>query len=125
MRARGRRGGGFTLIEVMGALVIFSLGVLLTLGLTESMTEQLERAGIRSELTARARTALDSLEAQGFTALAPGSWTGHLTVRGRRYSETLRVAPFSPLVRELSVTLEPESGSGPRHTVTSYVSGRW
>lgn len=121
-----RRSGGFTLIEVMGALIIFSLGVLMTLNLSDALGEQLDRAAIRSELMARARTRLDSLQAVEFTSLAPNSNQVNFTVRGRSYRETVQVSSFSPLVMQLSVSLEPTGGAtGPRHAVTSYTSGRW
>jgi prepilin-type N-terminal cleavage/methylation domain-containing protein len=125
MRASPIRSGGFTLIEVVGALVIFSVGVLLTLSLTDTISDQVERAAVRSEMVARAHTALDSLQAEGFPVLTPASRTGNLTFRGRQYRETVRVSLFSPLVLELSVSLEPTSGRGPRHSVTSFVSGTW
>lgn len=124
MRSGSRR--GFTLIEVMGALVIFSVGVLMAVGLSDAMGERLSRAAIRSELIARARTRMDSLQVAGFDGLVTGSSEDAITVRGRAYRETIRVSPFSPLVLEVFVAMEP-SGTvrGPRHSVTSYVAGRW
>ena len=124
MSGRGGR-QGFTLIEVLGALIIFTLGVLMTLNLTDSMSEQLDRAAVRSELITRARTQLDSLEAESYGTLAVASTQTTVTVRGRSYRQVLAVTTFSPLVKELSVTLEPLSGSGPRETLTSYLSDRW
>ena len=126
MMRTGRGRGGFTLIEVLGALVIFSLGVLMTLNLTGAMSEQLERAAIRSEIMATARTHLDSLEAEGFGGIVLGTTQTEITVRGRSYRETLRATSFSPLVVQLVVEVEPVSGTrGPRHSLTSYLSGRW
>lgn len=123
---RGTSRAGFTLIEVMGALIIFSLGVLMTLNLTDSMSEQLARAAIRSEIMARARTTLDSLEAEGFEGLSAGSLQRNLTVHGRSYRETLQVASFSPLVLQITVAFDPVSGArGPSHSLTSYLSGDW
>lgn len=116
---------GFTLIEVMGALVIFSAGVLMTLSMTDTLAEQLNRAAVRSELVARARTAMDSLEAEGYASLAPASRVGSVTVRGREFRESLEVQPYGPLLLEISVSLEPSSGRGPRHALTSYLSGPW
>lgn len=122
----GGRRAGFTLIEVMGALIIFSLGVLMTLNLTDSMSEQLARAAIRSEIMARARTSLDSLEAEGFGGVALGSVQRDITVRGRSYRETLQVSSFSPLVIQIIVAVDPVSGArGPSHSLTSYLSGDW
>lgn len=123
-RAPGR--DGFTLIEVLGALVIFVVGVLMTLNMTDAASTQLERAALRSELAAMARTRMDSLETVGFSSLAPGTQTRAITVRGQGYREMLEVAPFSPLVVELKVSFEPDgAGSGPVHTIHSYVAGPW
>jgi prepilin-type N-terminal cleavage/methylation domain-containing protein len=117
--------GGFTLIEVLGALLVFSMGVLMTLNLTDSMGEQLRRSGVKSELLALARTQLDSLEAEAGPGLAPFNRTETVTVAGQRYTQTLSAATYSPLVVELQVRLEPSGGRGPRQTLTSYVSGSW
>lgn len=120
------RRGGFTLIEVMGALVIFSLGVLMTLNLTDIMSRTLDRAAIRSELMARARTVSDSVEDVGFGSLAPGSRTSTLTFRGRDYEERVEIVRVSPLVLETVVALEPASGGrGPTYEVRSSVAGPW
>jgi prepilin-type N-terminal cleavage/methylation domain-containing protein len=120
------RRAGFTLIEVMGALIIFSLGVLMTLNLTDSLSEQLARAAIRSEIMARARTSLDSLEAEGFGGVSVGSVQRNFTAHGRSYRETLQVSSFSPLVLQVTVAIDPVSGvRGPSHSLTSYLSGDW
>ena len=116
---------GFTLIEVLGALLVFSMGVLMTLNLTDSMSEQLRRSGVKSELLAVARTQLDSLEAEVGGGLGPFTSSATITVGGRNYTRTLSASNYSPLVMELQVRLEPSSGSGPRQTLTSYVSESW
>lgn len=117
---------GFTLIEVMGALVIFSLGVLMTLNLTDTMSRRLDRAAIQSELMARARTVSDSVAEVGFGSLAPGNRVNGLTVRGRSYRERVEVVRVSPLVLETRVRLEPAAGEeGPSYEVRSSVAGPW
>ena len=64
---------GFTLIEVIAALVIFSLGVLMVLRLTSALTAQMEYAATSSELVVRSEEPLDSLEALPFTSLVLGT----------------------------------------------------
>lgn len=117
---------GFTLIEVLGALLVFSMGVLMTLNLTDGMSEQLRRSAVKSELLAVARTRLDSLEAEAGSGLVPFSQSQTVTIGGRSYSQVLSASSYSPLVLELQVRLEPAGGaSGPRQTLTSYVSESW
>lgn len=116
---------GFTLIEVLGALVIFSVGVLMTLNLADTMGDQLELAAVRSEMVARARTTLDSLEAIGYADLTLTSVSRDFTFGGVAYEETWTVSRYSPLLLEVEVEMEPESGSGPEHSLTSYVFGEW
>jgi len=117
---------GFTLIEVMGALVIFSVGVLMTLSLTDVISRRLDRAAIQSELVARARTVADSVTEEGFGSLVPGSRTTALSFRGRSYDERVEVVRVSPLVLETRVSLEPASGvQGPSYEVRSSVAGAW
>lgn len=121
---RGR--GGFTLIEVMGALVIFALGVLMTMNLTESASMRLNRAAVQSELMARARTVVDSLTDLGYVSLPILSQDRTLTIRNISYEESLSVTQFSPLVKRAEVTLEPAGGAqGPRYGLTSFVAGAW
>ena len=65
--------GGFTLIEVIGALVIFSAGVLMVMSLTGTLSLRMERAAIRSELAVRGQERLDSLEILDYSALTVGT----------------------------------------------------
>ena len=120
-----RTRNGFTLIEVLGALLVFSMGVLMTLNLTDGMSERLSRSALRSEVLVRARAHLDSIEASAGSGLSPSSVERSVTLQGRSYRETLSVSVFSPLVLEVRVTVEPASGPGPRETLTSFVSVPW
>lgn len=121
----GCRRSGFTLIEVVGALVIFTFGVLITLNLTGSTSKRLSRAAMESELATRASNRLDSLATGDFNALTVGKEQRYYTVQGQSYLETVFVSSFSPLVREARIVLEPISGEGPRFFMTSYVSSEW
>lgn len=122
----GRTRAGFTLIEVMGALVIFSVGVLMTLNMSDIMSRRLDRAALQSELMARARTVADSVSEEGFGSLAPGTRTSTLAFRGRAYEERVVVVRLSPLVLEARVTLEPAAGEqGPSYEMRSSVAGPW
>ena len=84
-RGSGPFRGGFTLIEVIGSLVIFSLGVIMVLQLTGALTRQMEYATKTSEVVARVQERLDSLEALPFDSVTVGTRQDTLTVRGTRY----------------------------------------
>ena len=74
---------GFTLIEVIGALVIFSMGVLMVMGLGGTLSLQMERASLRSELALVGQERLDSLELVNYTALTLGTTTTSTSIRAR------------------------------------------
>jgi prepilin-type N-terminal cleavage/methylation domain-containing protein len=122
---RPRAASGFTLIEVIGALVIFSLGVLMVIQVSGALGTQMRLAGTRSELVVRANERLDSLAAEPFASLGAGTSLDTLTIQGAEYQRTVVVATLSPMLKRIDVTLAATSGEGPSHAVTSYVSGGW
>ena len=67
--SRSRSSGGFTLIEVIGALVIFSVGVLMVIQVSGALGTQMRYAGARSELSTMAGERLDSLESLPIASL--------------------------------------------------------
>lgn len=116
---------GFTLIEVIGALVIFSLGVLMVIQVSGALGTQMRYAGARSELAVHANQRLDSLEAEPFASVGAGTSNYTVSIQGVDYQCTVTVAALSPLLKRLDVSLAPVSGSGPSHAVTSYISASW
>ncbi len=125
-RGSGPSRGGFTLIEVIGALVIFSLGVIMVLQLTGALTRQMEYAAKSSELVVRAQERLDSLEALPFDSITVGTRQDTLTVRGVRYVRRTTVTSVTGLLRRIDVGLAPQTpGTGPSFTATSYAATRW
>lgn len=129
---RGRRDfhrqeprGGFTLIEVIGALVVFSVGVLMVVRLSTASGVQMRYAGVRSELAVRAAERIDSLEAEPFGGLTPGTDTDTLTVGGIVYTRAVTLTPVTPLLLQVDVDLAPLDGQGPLHSVRSYLSETW
>ena len=79
---------GFTLIEVIGALLIFSVGVIMLLQLTTSLSRQLEYAAINSLITVEGQERLDSLGALAYSSLTVATNEATLTIRGVAYSRT-------------------------------------
>jgi prepilin-type N-terminal cleavage/methylation domain-containing protein len=117
---------GFTLIEVIGALVIFSLGVIMVLQLTGALSRQMEYAAKSSELVVRAQERLDSLEALPFDSITVGTHQDTLTVRGIGYVRQLTVTSVTALLVRIDVSVTPiTAGSGPSVSSTSYAAASW
>lgn len=117
---------GFTLIEVVAALVIFSLGVLMVLDLTGALARQMRYAATTSELVVRAQEQIDSLEALAFDSLTVGSRLDSLTVQGVGYGQTVSVSAVTGLLYQLDVALAPITpGEGPSYSATSYSAAHW
>ena len=125
-RPCGPSRAGFTLIEVIGALVIFSVGVLMVLSLAGSLSRQMDWAAVTSELVVRAQERLDSLEALPYSSLTPGSSDETLRIRGDSYARTVSVTSVTGLMYRLDVSIAPMDGAdGPSYAVTSYQVSAW
>ena len=119
----GRR--GFTLIEVMGALVVFSLGVLMVMSFTGVLAQQLGTAAARSTLTVTVQNRMDSLQHSPWDSLAPGSSTDVVVIQGRPFLLSETVFQTTALVREVQVSAKPVDGSGPGVTSSAFVLRSW
>lgn len=120
---RGR--GGFTLIEVIGAFVIFSVGVLMVVRLSTATSRQMRYAGVASELAVRAAERLDSLDAEPFSSLVMGTDADTFTVMGLRYERSVTLTRSTQLLARVEIALTPVGGEGPTFTTTSYVAETW
>ena len=117
---------GFTLIEVMGALVIFSVGVLMVLQLTGTLSRQMERAGKTAALVARAQERVDSLESVPFDSLTVGSTTRSVSVMGTPYTLRDSVVAQTAVLKRIVVMLTPvTAGAGPAYATTSFSAAQW
>jgi len=124
-RAHARDRSGFTLIEVMGALVIFTVGVLGALQLSDGLGERLDRAALRTRVVEAVHEQVDSLRSVGYATLSTGSPPPAVTLSGRNYRIDRTVAQYSPLVKRIAVAIEPVSGSGPTHSTASFLATDW
>ena len=122
----GRDGrGGFTLIEVVGAFVIFAVGVLMVIQLSFATSVQMRYAGVSSALALRAAERLDSLEAEPFSSLSPGTVDDTVVVSGLTYDRSVVLTRMTPVLMRVEVTFEPDGGEGPSYQATSYISEVW
>lgn len=116
---------GFTLIEVIAALVIFAGGVLMVIQFSGSLSAQMEWAATTSEIVVLAQERLDSLEAVPFDSLSVGSSITSVTVRGTSYSLTTTITLVTAILLQLDVSIAPAAGSGPSYATTSYAADNW
>jgi prepilin-type N-terminal cleavage/methylation domain-containing protein len=122
---RWREARGFTLIEVIGALVIFSVGVLMVIQLSGALGYRMRYAGARSAAAVHAGSQIDSLEAAPFASVSVGTTVSTVTVEGIAYESTVTVTTITPVLKRIVVSIAPTSGSGPTYSATSYRSAVW
>ncbi len=123
------RCGGFTLLEVMGALVIFVMGVLMVLRLSSALTTQLDHSGITSELVVIAHEQIDSLAATPFDSLQAQTVKVDFKAGEQEieYTKTVTVSLVNPLLYQIDVdvSLKDTLAWGPSYSATTYSAGRW
>jgi prepilin-type N-terminal cleavage/methylation domain-containing protein len=117
--------GGFTLIEVIGALVIFSVGVLMVMQVGGALTTQTRYAGTRSELVVLANERLDSIAALPLASITTGTTDDTVAVQGWSYQRVVTITVLTAVLARIDVTLARVDGAGPAYSVTSYTSDVW
>ncbi len=125
LKAPGLSGDGFTLIEVIGALVIFSMGVLTVILLGGTLSVRMELAALRSELAVAGQERLDSLELVDYPNLTVGTSTSSASIRGETYTWSVTVSDSTAILRHVAVSAIPWSGSGPSFSGSTFVDRSW
>jgi len=110
---------------VIGALVIFSVGVLMVMQVGGALTTQMRYAGARSEIVVLANEVLDSVEAIPLGSVAAGNALDTLNVQGWAYQRSLTVTDLTPVLFRVEVELTAVDSAGPSYAVTSYTSAVW
>ncbi len=116
---------GFTLIEVMAALIIFgSIVALLLRG-----TSALSQATVISERHAwaehMARTSADTLSGQGYMALSPGTSMDTVAMDSDALLLTSTVSDEGPRLRVVTVSLRALEGDRTYGVATGYAVRPW
>lgn len=124
-RPASRSRAGFTLIEVIAALVIFAVGILMIMRVSGALGTQMRYAGARSEIVALADERLDSIESTPFDSLIAGTQEDTVDVQGWPYLRRTSVFPLTPVLARVEVELVRVDSVGPAHAVTSYTSAVW
>ena len=119
------RQGGFTLIEVIAALVVFSLGVLMVVQVSGALGTQMKYAAARSEIVVLAHEDLDSLEATPFDSISAGVNYTIVTVEGLQYYRVSTVTEVTPVLYQIMVSLTSLKAGAPTYTRYSYASDDW
>jgi prepilin-type N-terminal cleavage/methylation domain-containing protein len=121
-----QRSNGFTLIEVIAALVIFSGGVLMVIQVSGSLSRRMAWAATASEIVVVAQARMDSLEAAPFDSLVAGFSSEFLTVQNTGYWLTTTTTSLTTVLMQVDVSMSPGYGtSGPSYSATSFVGGVW
>lgn len=119
------RRAGFTLIEVIGAILIFSVGVIMVLKITSALSRQTEYAAVNSVINVMGQQRIDSASVVAYPSLAVATTTDTVTVRGISYRRQMVITQLSPLVKKLVFTLSPLAGSWPTYDASTYVRDTW
>ena len=106
-------------------LVIFSMGVLAVVRLAGTLSVQMERASLRSELAFVGQEQLDSLELVDYGALTLGTTMSSSSIRGETYDWSVTVSDSTALILHVEVTGTPQSGSGPSFSGSAFVDRDW
>lgn len=105
-RTRHGRGPGFTLIELIVAIIVLSVGLLALSALVHRLAGQLENSRRIVHLDLRARSALDSLVALGYDGVTTGLW--------RQGGSEVRIEEEDPGLNELLIVVTDSAGAIPR-----------
>ena len=106
-------------------MVIFSVGVLMVIQVSDAIGVRMRYAGASSEIVVFANERLDSLEAASFGSLAPGTALDTLVAEGMTFQSAVTTTSVTPVLKRVDVSITPIGGDGPSHSVTSYKSAIW
>lgn len=117
--SRSKRPKGFSLIEVLIALVILSISLLALAGLMVYTTKSNSWGGHMTEATTFAQDMLERLRVTPWANLVEGS-DGVTGATGITYSRTWAVAPTADNLRTVTITVKWDDGI---HHSISFVLG--
>ena len=100
-RLSGR--GGFTLIEIVVAIVMLAFGVLASASLTAALMKSNRGVTNRTRAVEVSREKIENLQSDRYAVIASGN--DAVTVRGITFNRSWTVTPNSPIANVKSITL--------------------
>jgi prepilin-type N-terminal cleavage/methylation domain-containing protein len=125
--ARTDRRGGFSLVEVMIAIVILAIGILGLAGTTAFVVRQVTLADVNTERAAAVQAAVERIRGTLYTSLGTGNnVTGLYTVSwsiqdSTSITKTMRIISTGPGLRKDTVVSVPALGASVADTFTMIV----
>ena len=113
--------GGFTLVEVMVALVILAVGALALTQLSLSIAVLMQQSSAKTELIALAENRLESVQARDYSEIRPGVETDTVRVRGKAFIRRITITAPNARTRQIVVDLRSTFDPLTYNTLT-YVS---
>lgn len=112
---------GFTLIEVVVAMVLLALGILGVMHLSVAATVLARNTVAMTELGIRAENVLESARDRGYTGNPAGVTTDSVSVRGHRYARRVTVTDQGANAREIRVDVIRAGQTASTYSVLTYV----
>jgi prepilin-type N-terminal cleavage/methylation domain-containing protein len=116
---------GFSLIEVMGALLILSVGMVSAVRLASLSMARLRYVDHKAEAVRLAGERLDSLTSLSYGTLAPATWADTVTRGDDRWLVSQTVSQWSTRVRRLQVAAVLVGDTVSSGTITAYLADTW
>lgn len=121
-RDTGTSSGGFTLVEVMVALVILAVGALALTHLSLAVAVLMQQSGEKTELIAEAENRLESVQSRPYAELGAGVEVDTLSLHGTRYESRVTITAVNARTRQITIDLAAPSGGGVEYSALTYVS---
>lgn len=112
---------GFTLIEVMVAMIVLAATTLGLVQLAATATLLARNSVAATELSTLAQNALEAARDRGYEGNAPGVSADTMDVRGRSYARRLTVTDQGPRTREIRVDMQRVGAAVPDYSTLVYV----
>lgn len=113
---------GFTLVEVMVALIILAVGALAVTQLSLSVAVLMQQSSAKTELIAAADNRLEAVQARPYAQITPGVELDTVAVRGTRYVRRITITAPSTRTRQIAIDMRTPTAGGLRYSTLTYVS---
>ena len=101
--------GGFTLVEVMVALVLLVTGALAITHLSLSVAVLMQQSSAKTELITLAENRMEAVQARDYAELRAGVEEDTVSVRGKPYVRRITITESNARMREIRVDLRSSS----------------